>query len=64
MLNKFSNLPIQNSLALRGLSAENYMKTIFSVRKTLLQKSLEKTWEERQGMGANIAAMITNKYTS
>lgn len=63
MLNKFSDLPVQNSVALRGLSAEHYLKTIFSIRKTFLQNSLERTWEERQGMGANAATMITDKYT-
>lgn len=62
MLNKFSDLPVQNSLTLR--ENENYLKNISSVRKTLLQKSLERTWEESQEMGANTAAIITDKYTN
>lgn len=64
MLNKFSDLPVQNSLPFRRFSDENYLKNILSIRKTLLQKSLDRTWKERQEMGANTAAMITDKYTN
>lgn len=63
MLNKFSDLLVQNRLVLRRLSAENYLKTILTIRKTLIQKSLERTWEERQKTGTNTAAMIAGKYT-
>lgn len=60
MLNKLSDLLVQNSLAFKGLSAEDYLKTILSIRKAFLPKSLEKTWKKKQGMGANTEVMIAD----